>query len=429
MTSSTHSSTPAVRREPRLLGALRRDTVGGILLLIATAAALIWANSPASDDYFALRDLEFGPRAWHLDLSLGQWASDGLLAIFFFLVGIELKIEFTTGSLRRFSTAIVPIAAAAGGVIVPALVFTVLLLTSPELRGGWAIPTATDIAFAVAVLAVIGSHLPPALRIFLLTLAAVDDLIAISIIAVFYTEDISILFLGIALTVTIVFALTARLLSGVLHRWAPAAWLILLPIGIVTWAFMHASGVHATIAGVLLGFMIPVLASRRDRRSQASGRVPAADSTPGLAEVLEHRLRPLSTGLAVPVFAFFAAGVDLGGTSGLSAALTQPLTLAIIAALVIGKPVGILASTWVMSRLTRDGLDASLRWIDLTGIGLLAGIGFTVSLLVGELSFPLGSTALDQVKVAVLTGSLIAACLATVVLGTRNRHYRRLARR
>ncbi|WP_248279216.1 Na+/H+ antiporter NhaA [Brevibacterium sp. 'Marine'] len=400
--------------------ALRRDTVGGALLLIAAAAALIWANSPASAAYFAIRDWEFGYEPWHLRLSIGQWAADGLLAVFFFLVGIELKAEFTRGDLRRLRTAVVPIAAAAGGVLVPALICAAFLLTRPELLRGWAIPTATDIAFAVAVLAIVGSHLPKALRLFLLTLAAVDDLLAITIIAIFYTETIAILPLAAALGVAIVFGLVAHRFRRVFVDRAWAAWVVLLPLGLVAWALMHASGVHATIAGVLLGFMIPAVVGRSSTRTAGDEHARSID----LAEALEHRIRPLSAGFAVPVFAFFAAGVDIGGFHGLASAFSHPLTYGIMTALIVGKPVGILASTWLVTRFTA-GVDPSLRWADLTGIGLLAGIGFTVSLLVAELSFTAGSVEHDVAKVAVLSASLLSAVLAALILTARNAHHRR----
>ncbi|MCF2587518.1 Na+/H+ antiporter NhaA [Brevibacterium sp. UCMA 11752] len=415
------SPSPAPGTGFRLLASLRQDTVGGGLLVIAAVVALIWANSPLADSYFALRDVELGPAAWHLQLSLGTWAADGLLAIFFFLVGVELKTEFTHGDLRRFRTAIVPITAAAGGVIVPAIIYTALLTSYPETLRGWAIPTATDIAFAVAILAIIGSHLPKALRIFLLTLAAVDDLLAIGIIAVFYTETISLVPLLTAVAVIVVYGLIAARFQTFFVERAWAAWVILLPLGLIAWALMHASGVHATIAGVLLGFTIPALASRR-RGGQ--DRQADDDDRPNLAEVLEHRLRPLSAGFAVPVFAFFAAGVAVGGLDGLATAFSQPLTFAIIAALVVGKPLGILASTWLVTRFTSAGLDPSLKWPDLAGVGLLAGIGFTVSLLVAELSFIPGAPEHDYAKVAILSASVIAALLATLVLGSRNSRYR-----
>jgi len=394
---------------------LRKETVGGALLVIAAVIALIWANSPASDSYFALRDLKVGYEPWHLELSLGAWAADGLLAIFFFLVGLELKREFVAGDLRQISKSIVPVAAAVGGVAVPAVIYAVVNLASPETLRGWAIPTATDIAFAVAVLAIIGSHLPSALRIFLLTLAVVDDLIAITIIAFFYSSDIQVAPLLLALVPLAIYAFLAQKFRRFFGLHAAAAWLVLLPLGAVTWALVHASGIHATVAGVLLGFAIPVI------RSQASG---GPDAGPGLAEIFEHRFRPISAGVAVPVFAFFSAGVAVGGWAGLGSALTDPVALGIILGLVLGKPIGILATTWILTKATRATLDSSFKWIDVFGVALLAGIGFTVSLLVAELSFGNGSLHDDHAKVGILAASLIAALLATAVLRTRNRQYR-----
>ncbi|KTR85731.1 Na+/H+ antiporter NhaA [Leucobacter chromiiresistens] len=409
------------REAGRITALLRKETVGGMLLVGAAIIAIIWANSPWADAYAALRDFEFGYEPWHLRLSLGTWASDGLLAIFFFLVGLELKREFVEGDLRSFRSAIVPITAAAGGVLVPALIYTAVAAQRPELHHGWAIPTATDIAFAVAVLAIIGSHLPPALRIFLLTLAVVDDLLAISIIAIFYTERIEIVPLLLALAVIALYAVVAQRFRRFFSRRAAAAWCILLPVGAIAWALMHASGIHATIAGVLLGFAIPVL-HRKSVRDEAAG-------APGLAEEFEHRFRPISAGFAVPVFAFLAAGVPLGGMDGLREAFTHPLTYAIIIALVVGKPIGILASTWLTTKVLRARLDPELRWIDMVGVGLLAGIGFTVSLLVAELTFAPEAPEHDIAKVAILSASVIAAVLASLLLGSRNRRYRRIALR
>ena len=400
---------------------LRKETVGGLLLVAAALVAILWANSPIADSYFALRDFEIGYEPWHLKLSLGAWAADGLLAIFFFLVGLELKREFVAGDLRSPRTAIVPVAAAAGGVLVPALIYTAIVRGDADLAHGWAIPTATDIAFAVAVLALIGSRLPSALRIFLLTLAVVDDLIAIGIIAIFYTDEISFVPLGLALVTIAAYGVIAQRYRLLFGRNRFAAWLILLPIGALAWALMHASGIHATIAGVLLGFTIPVLHRKRDRTDE--------DEPPGLAEEFEHRFRPLSAGFAVPIFAFFAAGVSLGGIEGVRAAAANPLTFAILAALVLGKPIGIVATTWLTTRLMRQKLDPSYRWIDLAGVGLLAGIGFTVSLLVAELSFEAGSPEHDYAKVAILVASVVAALLAAAVLGVRNMQYARINRR
>src|SRR5690606_15351843 len=273
---------------------------------------------------------------------------DGLLAIFFCLVGRELKREFVAGDLRRFSTAVVPVAAAAGGVAVPALLYLAMVGRDPALVGGWAIPTATDIAFAVAVLALIGSHLPGPLRIFLLTLAVVDDLIAITIIALFYTEAISLVPLLSGLGVIAVYGALAQRYRQFFGLKPAAAWLVLLPLGAVAWALIHASGIHATIAGVLLGFTIPVLHRRRDR---------VAEGEAGLAEVFEHRFRPLSAGIAVPVFAFFSAGVALGGLDGFLSALRDPVTIGVVVALVLGKPIGIGATTWLTTRVRGTDLD------------------------------------------------------------------------
>jgi NhaA family Na+:H+ antiporter len=394
---------------------LRKETVGGMLLVAAAVIALIWANSPLSDSYFALRDFEIGYEPWHLQLSLGAWAADGLLAVFFFLVGLELKREFVAGDLRNFSKAIVPVAAAVGGVVVPAAIYAVINLSSPETLKGWAIPTATDIAFAVAVLAIIGSHLPSALRIFLLTLAVVDDLLAITIIAVFYTEDLEVTPLLLALAGLALYTFLAQKYRRFFGLKASAAWFILLPIGVVVWALVHSSGIHATVAGVLLGFAVPVI------RSKASG---GPEAGPGLSEIFEHRFRPLSAGFAVPVFAFFSAGVAVGGWDGFVSSLTDPISVGIIAGLVLGKPIGILGTTWLLTKVTRATLDTSFKWIDLLGVAVLAGIGFTVSLLVADLSFGHGTLPNDHAKVGILTASILAALLAALILSRRNRHYR-----
>ena len=394
---------------------LRKETVGGALLVVAAVVALVWANSPASDSYFALRDFKIGYEPWHLELSLGAWAADGLLAIFFFLVGLELKREFVAGDLRQLNKSVVPVAAAFGGVVAPAAIYALINLASPDTLRGWAIPTATDIAFAVAVLAIIGSHLPSALRIFLLTLAVVDDLIAITIIAFFYSSDLHIMPLLLALIPLAIYAFLAQKYRHFFGLHTAAAWLILLPLGVVTWALVHASGIHATVAGVLLGFAIPVI------RSQAAG---GPEAGPGLAEIFEHRFRPISAGIAVPVFAFFSAGVAVGGWEGLGSALTDPVALGIILALVFGKPIGIMGTTWLLTKTSRARLDDSFTWTDVFGVAVLAGIGFTVSLLVAELSFGQGSPHDDHAKVGILTASLLAALLATAVLRTRNRQYR-----
>jgi NhaA family Na+:H+ antiporter len=394
----------------RIADILRKETVGGALLLAAAAIALVWANSPWGGAYETLRDTRVGPASLHLDLTLGTWAADGLLAIFFFVAGLELKREFVAGDLREPRRAALPIAAAVGGMAVPALLFVLLNLgRDDDALRGWAIPAATDIAFALAVLAVISTHLPAALRTFLLTLAVVDDLLAIVVIAVFYTDDFSVGFLLLSFLPLAVFA--------VLVQRRVRSWWLLLPLAGLTWVLVHESGVHATVAGVLLGFAVPVV------RSAAAG---GPEAGPGLAEHFEHRFRPLSAGIAVPVFAFFSAGVAVGGLSGLTASVTDSVAVGIGTGLVLGKAIGITGATWLVSRVTRAELDPELGWPDVLGLALLGGIGFTVSLLITELAFGLGTETYDHAKVGILTGTLLAALLATVVLRLRNRRYKRI---
>ncbi|WP_102144977.1 Na+/H+ antiporter NhaA [Mycobacterium hubeiense] len=395
----TRSSWPETKR---LTEILREETVGGVLLLIAAGVALVWANSPWSSTYRQMSEFEIGPDWFHLQLSASAWAADGLLAIFFFVVGLELKREFVAGDLRDPARAALPIAAAVGGMIVPAAIFIGITVAAgqPENIDGWAVPIATDIAFALAVLAVLSTHLPTALRTFLLTLAVVDDLLAITVIAVFYTDHLQIGPLALALIPGGLFALAVQ--RG-LHRW----WL-LVPLAAATWALVHASGVHATVAGVLLGFTVPVL-----------GRHAAA-------EEFEHQLRPLSAGLAVPIFAFFAAGVTVGGWSGLGDSLLHPVTVGVIAGLVVGKPLGVWLTAFLLAKFTHASLDDDLAWRDVAGVALLAGIGFTVSLLIGELAFGYGTPENADVKIGVLCGSVVAGVLAALVLVTRNAAYRRI---
>ena len=392
----------------RIASVLRRETVGGALLLGAAAIALIWANSPWGEAYESLRDTRVGPASLHLDLTLGTWAADGLLAIFFFVAGLELKREFVAGDLREPRRAALPIAAAVGGMAVPALFFVLFNLGGEEgaLRG-WAIPSATDIAFALAVLAVISTHLPSALRTFLLTLAVVDDLLAIIVIAIFYTAELNVLALLLSLVPLAVFAF--------LVQKRIRSWWLLLPLAAVTWVLMHESGVHATVAGVLLAFTVPVV------RSDAAG---GPDAGPGLAEHFEHRIRPLSAAVAVPVFAFFSAGVAVGGLSGLGASLGDSIAIGIMVGLVAGKAIGITAATWLVSRFTRAQLDENLGWPDVLGLALLGGMGFTVSLLITELAYGAESESYDHAKVGILFGTLAAAALAALILRLRNRRYK-----
>lgn len=427
MSSATpDSSAPARSLRQTIARVLKHDAVGGILLLAATAAAIVLANSPAADWYESLRSTKFGPESLKLNLSVNSWASDGLLAIFFFVVGLELKEEFVAGRLRDPRTAAIPVAAAIGGVAVPSLLYVLVNLDSGGgALNGWAIPAATDIAFAVAIIAMVGRFLPPALRTFLLTLAVVDDLLAIAIIAVFYTDDLAWAPLGLALLPLLAFGFAVQ--RGI-H-----AWWILMPLAFATWTLVHASGIHATIAGVLLGFTVPVAAKARRgkvRRGKAAERgfhahdgIHGAEGHGPAARFADAWSIP-SAVIAVPIFAFFAAGVDVGGLSGLAESLASPVAVGIILGLVLGKPVGIAVSAFVVTRIRGFSLDPTFRWVDLIGVSCLAGVGFTVSLLIGDLSFGEGDDRAQIVKVGVLCGSLLAALIGAVWLAVRNRHYR-----
>ncbi|CAM5493196.1 Na(+)/H(+) antiporter NhaA 3 [Streptomyces pilosus] len=384
--------------------ALRTETVGGVLLLLAAVVALAWANIPAlGDSYERVSDFHFGPGALGLDLSVAHWAADGLLAVFFFVAGIELKRELVAGDLRDPRAAALPVVAALCGMAAPALVYVVVSGTGGGSLAGWAVPTATDIAFALAVLAVIGTSLPSALRAFLLTLAVVDDLFAILIIAVFFTAELNFAALGGAVAGLVVFWLLLR--KGV------RGWYVYVPLALVVWGLTYNSGIHATVAGVAMGLML------RCHREEGE------EHSPG--EHIEHLVRPLSAGLAVPLFALFSAGVGVSG-GALAEVFTQPETLGVVLGLVVGKTFGIFGGTWLTARFTKASLSDDLAWPDVFAVASLAGIGFTVSLLIGELAFTDDASMTDSVKAAVLTGSLVAAVLATVLLKIRNAKYRKL---
>jgi len=388
--------TPIGSRRARLAQLLRLETTSGVLLLVAAAAALIWANSPWRETYADLMATRIGPEALNLDLSVGAWASDGLLAVFFYVVGVELKHEIVAGSLRDPRRAAVPVLAAIGGMALPALFFAAVVVIAGDSSAltGWAIPAATDIAFALAVLAIFGRGLPVGLRTFLLTLAVVDDLLAIVVIAVFYTAGVQ------------AFALLGSILAitafGLLVRSRFSSWWLLIPIALVAWWLMHESGVHATIAGVLLGATVPARAVFGEREPRTHRH--------------EAAVRPWATAIALPVFAFCAAGVsvvDSGGFAGLLAG--QPVLLAVAAGLVVGKLLGVLGVSAIVVRCTPLRLPDGIGIRDLLPVALLTGIGFTVSLLIGELSFDdAGRT--DAAKLGVLLGSGLAALLAAPLL-------------
>jgi NhaA family Na+:H+ antiporter len=396
---------PELPERRRILEALRQETVGGGLLLGAAVIALVWANSPWRDSYHALTDYEVGPASLHLHLPLSVWAADALLAVFFFVAGLELKHELVLGSLSKPAKAVVPVVAALSGMVVPAVLYvlTVRLLNDPQAATGWGIPMATDIAFALAVLAVMGSQLPVALRAFLLTLAVVDDLGAILVIAVFYNHGFS--------AVPFVLAVLGLAAYWFMQRRRVDAWWVYVPLALVVWTLMHASGVHATVAGVALGLLTRV---RLD---------PGETSSP--ADRYEHAIRPLSAGVCVPLFAFFSAGVTFIGLGG--SAIGEPVAVAIIVGLVIGKPLGVFGGAYAVARFTRASLSSSLRWADVLAVGVLAGIGFTVSLLIDELAFEGDPVRTTAAKIGVLVASVAAALLASVALAFRRRAYAAIA--
>ena len=388
------------REQTFLAEALREETVGGALLLAAATVAVTWASSPWWGVYESIRTTVVGPASLHLDLDLATWASDGLLAVFFFVAGLELKRELVAGQLRRPAEAVLPMVAALCGMVVPAAVYLVATLGDASAAEGWAVPMATDIAFALAVLAVLGSALPTSLRAFLLTLAVVDDLGAILVIAIGFTDDLDLAPLAAAGGLLAAYLLLQR------ARWTP--WVVTVPLGVVVWVLVHESGVHATVAGIALGL---ATRARPD---------PAEEHSP--AERLEHVVRPLSAGIAVPAFAFLAAGVRIDADS-VAAAVDDRAATAVVLALVVGKFVGVFGGTWLTARLTRAELSDDLAWSDIAAVALLSGIGFTVSLLITELTFP-GEDRADHVTAAVLAASVLAAALAGVVLRLRTRTHR-----
>jgi len=381
---------PSDSTERTLADVLRTERAGGIALLLGAVIALVWANSRWSAAYESVSAFEIGPEALHLHLSLETWAADGLLAIFFFVIGLELKRELTVGELSKPATAVVPAVAAIGGMVVPALIYVIVnLVQTGGSLSGWAVPTATDIAFAMAVLAIVGRGLPSALRAFLLTLAVVDDLLAIMVIAIFFTEDVSLPWLAGSAVCIFFFGLLAR--RGFTKWWA------LAPLALAAWTMMHASGVHATIAGVALGLVVPAVIVRGQKEP--------------LTEKWEHVWRPISSGIAVPIFALFAAGIPIT-IAALNEALHDPVAQGVALGLVLGKPIGIVLATFLVARFTRAALDPGLSWWDIISVGALAGIGFTVSLLIAELAF--GRAEGDLVTMAILIASVTAAMLAAV---------------
>ncbi|RWA77722.1 Na+/H+ antiporter NhaA [Mesorhizobium sp.] len=368
------------------------EAAGGIILMAAAALALIVANSPLAGTYFAVLHAYLGP------LSVSHWINDGLMAVFFLLVGLEIKREMLDGQLSTWPRRVLPGIAAAGGMVVPALVYVLINRDNQAALSGWAIPTATDIAFALGVLSLLGSRVPASLKVFLTALAIIDDLGAVIIIALFYTSGLSLAYLAAA------FAAIAMLV--VLNRMRVMSLVPYLLIGAVLWVLVLRSGVHATLAGVALALTIPL------ERSPGIGH----DVEHSPLHRLEHGLHKLVPFIVIPIFGFANAGVSLGGLS--VAALVEPLTLGVAAGLVLGKLVGVFGSSAIAIRLGLADLPVNAGWRHMFGISLLCGIGFTMSLFIGLLAFANDAALQDAVKVGILAGSLVAALLGAAVLLT-----------
>ncbi|SFN71631.1 Na+:H+ antiporter, NhaA family [Mesorhizobium sp. NFR06] len=366
------------------------EAAGGIILMVTAALALIVANSPLAETYFAVLHAYLGP------LSVSHWINDGLMAVFFLLVGLEIKREMLDGQLSTWPRRVLPGIAAAGGMVVPALVYVAINRDNPAAISGWAIPTATDIAFALGVLSLLGSRVPASLKVFLTALAIIDDLGAVLIIALFYTSGLSLAYLAGAFVVIALLVMLNRMRAMKL-------WPYLL-LGVVLWVLVLKSGVHATLAGVALALTIPL------ERSPGIGR----DLEHSPLHRLEHGLHRLVPFIVIPIFGFANAGVSLGGLS--FAALVEPLTLGVAAGLVLGKLVGVFGSSALAIRFGFADLPANAGWLHMLGISLLCGIGFTMSLFIGLLAFAGDPALQDAVKVGILGGSLIAALVGAAIL-------------
>lgn len=390
---ATHRDDVPRTRRARLQEIFRDESNGGITVMVAALIAIVWANSAWADLYFRFTTLEIGSAGF--SLSVAHWTSELLLAVFFFVVGIELKHEMSFGSLSSFRKALVPTSAALGGMFVAGLAFYLLNAGTPY-QDAWAIPVSTDIAFALALLAVVGKSLPQILRVFLLTLAVVNDLAAIVLIAVFYGGAINAQYLALSATAIAVFAW--------IQRTRVTSLAIYIPLAAVAWFAMHHSGVHATVAGVCLG-----LAMRNSKHD---------DETSAPADHAEHVLRPFSAGFCVPMFALVTAGISMSGLE-LGEVLSSRLTLGIILGLIVGQPIGVLIATRLATWMARAPLPSGLSWLDIWVVGSLAGIGFTVALLVSNVSFDQAPAELATAKFAILLTNICALVIATLVIKIR----------
>ena len=402
---------------------LRVEAAGSLLLLLAAAVALVWANSPWAESYDALwhahLTIDVGPL--HLDESLQHWVNDALMVIFFFVVGLEIKYELVNGDLRDPKTAALPIVAAIGGMAVPAGLYIALNPPGSDGAAGWGIPMATDIAFAVGVLGILGRRIPSAARLFLLTLAIVDDIGAILVIAIFYTADLSLGWLVIAIGL-----LGAMVVARVLRIWTLVVYAVL---GAGVWFALLESGVHATLAGVAIGLLAPATPLLKEEVARQHAREALRDNSldpdelaklrfllkesVSVVERLQGTLHPVSAYVVLPVFALANAGVEL---SGMGKVFTDSVGLGIVLGLVVGKPVGILAASWLAVRLGLGRLPERTTWAMVLGLGAVGGIGFTVSLFIAGLSFPGAEALTDEAKIAILLASVIAAAVGVVLL-------------
>jgi Na+:H+ antiporter, NhaA family len=417
------------RSSTSIMEFIRTEAGGGLILVICAAVALIWSNSRWSDDYFDLLQtpVQIGARSFGLTMSLHHWINDALMVVFFLVVGLEIKRELLIGELASRDKAAIPVAAAIGGAAIPALFY--LALNRGEGKDGWGIPMATDIAFALGVLALVASKAPIGLRVFLMALAIVDDLIAIMVIAVFYTSSIRFAPLGVAAGCLVILIVMNRFQSG--H---PSFFFL---IGIILWLGLLKSGVHATIAGVLIAMCVPVSNHRSDdefldEMNELVREYPGIDEheqrelviniehiaeriTPP-AQRLIHTLHPWVAYLIIPVFAIANSGVALDGAS-----LTGPIPLGVLLGLVLGKPIGITLATAVMLRLGVGALPTGMRFSHVPALAALAGIGFTMSLFISDLAFESVSL-IDEAKIGILVSSLIAAIVGSIAIWTTLRN-------
>ncbi len=393
------STQPVSPNRGRINSTLRQfldnEASGGIVLMVVAALAILTANSPVAESYFAALRAYVGP------LSVQHWINDALMAVFFLLVGLEIKREMLDGQLSSWSRRLLPGAAAAGGMAVPALIYVAFNLGNTAAMRGWAIPAATDIAFALGVLSLLGPKVPASLKIFLAALAIIDDLGAVIVIALFYTADLSLPALAGAMLV--VGALTVMNRSGVMRLWP------YLILGAVLWVLVLRSGIHATLAGVVLALTVPI---------RLTPGTPEASPSASPLHQLEHLLQKPVAFLIVPIFGFANAGVSFAGVT--PGVLIEPLTLGVAAGLVVGKVVGVFGTVAILVKAQLADLPAAASWGQTLGVALLCGIGFTMSLFIGLLAFD-DPALQDRAKFGILFGSLIAGLAGYFILRISNR--------